>query len=102
MNDPTRPVKRFSHSGFSGLIGVAREDITPPAGIYARNWGASNHDRATGIHRPLTLTAVTFQAHDSESPLLLISADLGWWRAVEDEWVVRGHLIASLGLDPAN
>src|SRR5262245_54060804 len=38
----------FAHSSFAGCIGVAREDITPPAGIYARNWGASQYDLAEG------------------------------------------------------
>lgn len=38
--------------------GVARGDITPPVGIYHRMWGAALHDRATGVHRPLTATAL--------------------------------------------
>lgn len=36
--------------------GIARGDITPPVGIYHRMWGAARHDRATGVHRPLTAT----------------------------------------------
>ena len=35
-------------------FGLARVDITPPVGIYHRLWGAALHDRATGVHRPLT------------------------------------------------
>ena len=42
-------------------FGVARDDITPPVGIYHRMWGAAKHDRSTGIHRPLTATAMVFQ-----------------------------------------
>jgi hypothetical protein len=38
--------------------GLARCDITPPVGIYHRMWGAALHDRATGVHRPLTATAL--------------------------------------------
>lgn len=38
--------------------GVARGDITPPVGIYHRMWGAAAHDQATGVHRPLTATAL--------------------------------------------
>lgn len=34
-------------------FGIARADITPPVGIYQRMWGASRHERATGVHRPL-------------------------------------------------
>ncbi len=85
---------------FSGLIGVARADITPPPGIYARNWGAAAHDVATGIHRPLTATALALcPAHDRERGVMLIALDLGWWRTVEDEWAVRGAVIAALGCD---
>jgi hypothetical protein len=43
-------------------FGLARCDVTPPADIYHRMWGAATHDRATGVHRPLTATALVFQA----------------------------------------
>src|ERR1022692_2064773 len=41
--------------------GVARDDITPPIGIYHRMWGAAVHDRATGVHRPLLATLLWLQ-----------------------------------------
>ena len=34
-------------------FGVARRDVTPPVGIYARSWGAATHEVAEGVHRPL-------------------------------------------------
>src|SRR5688572_9803148 len=85
---------------FTGIIGAARDDVTPPSGIYARNWGAAEHDTAEGIHRPLTATAITFQT-ESGGKLILVSLDLGWWRTAEDEELVRGTLLRELGLDPA-
>jgi hypothetical protein len=90
----------YSSPAFAGIIGVAREDITPPVGIYARNWGAATHDVATGVHRPLTLTALTFQT-DDEKPLVLIAADLGWWRSRDVEWTVRGRVLEALDLHPS-
>ncbi len=39
-------------------VGVARGDVTPPAGIYHRMWGAAAHDRATGVHDSLTFTVL--------------------------------------------
>jgi hypothetical protein len=91
----------FFHPEFAGLLGAAREDITPPAGIYARNWGAAKHDVAEGIHRPLTATALTMKAADGGTPLVLVALDLGWWKSAEDEQRVRGALLETLGLDPA-
>src|SRR5262245_52350144 len=38
--------------------GIAWAGITPPVGIYHRMWGAATHDRAAGVHRPLTATAL--------------------------------------------
>lgn len=89
---------------FRGRIGVAREDITPPQGIYAKNWGAATHDVAEGVHRPLTATVLTLQTdgqaeENASFPLVLASLDLGWWRTREDEWFLRGHVIETLGLD---
>lgn len=90
----------FKHSSFTGLIGVAQEDITPPDGIYARNWGASNYNVAEGIHRPMMLTCLTFQSSKQEKPLVLISADLGWWKSSEDEWSLRHGILEALSLAP--
>lgn len=42
-------------------VGIARGDITPPVGTYHRMWGAAVHDRSTGIHRPLTATAMVLR-----------------------------------------
>lgn len=86
---------------FSGLIGVARADITPPAGIYARSWGAATHDLADGVHRPLTLTALAVRRGEAEQPLILIAADLGWWKSRDDERFVREGVLAALALDDA-
>jgi hypothetical protein len=60
-------------------FGVARCDITPPVGIYHRMWGAATHERATGVHRPLTATTVTFQNANSsagpDSEQVLVAVD---------------------------
>ena len=53
-------------------VGVARGDITPPVGIYHRLWGAALHERSTGVHRPLTATALWMEAGDAQ---LLFSLD---------------------------
>lgn len=93
---------KFRHSSFTGMIGVAQKDITPPAGIYSRNWGASEHDIAEGIHRPLLLTCLTFQSLNLEKPMVLISADLGWWKSAEDEEYFRNKILKILSLEPSN
>src|SRR5262245_10545212 len=58
--------------------GVARGDITPPVGIYHRMWGAATHDRSTGVHRPLTATAVCVapaDSHNGNLPVAFIGLD---------------------------
>jgi hypothetical protein len=91
----------FAHPEFAGILGVAREDITPPVGIYARNWGAAKHDVAEGIHRPLTATALTLKDAGGGAPLVLVALDLGWWKSGDDEHHVRKALVEALRLDPA-
>ena len=68
------------HSGFSGKIGIARAEMTPPVGIYARNWGAAEHDVADSIHLPLTVSILVLESAEGGEPLILIDGDLGWWR----------------------
>ncbi|WP_164101050.1 alkaline ceramidase [Candidatus Laterigemmans baculatus] len=70
----------FSHASFRGRVGIARVDITPPVGIYARNWGAAKHDVAESVHRPLTLTALSLTSPSHPQPLVFLDADLGWWK----------------------
>ena len=86
------------HPSFAGRIGVARADITPPVGIYCRNWGAAAHDTARGIHRPLSLTALALSAGDGAAPLVLVDADLGWWASAAHEREFRRGIIDALGL----
>lgn len=47
-------------------FGIARQDVTPPVGIYHRFWGAAAHDRASGVHRPLTATVLLLQPDSGE------------------------------------
>jgi hypothetical protein len=88
----------FTHDTFTGLVGIARTDITPPVGIYCRSWGAASHDTARGIHRPLSLTAVAFREAGGGPPLVLIDADLGWWISLKLEREFRAEVLAALGL----
>jgi hypothetical protein len=53
------------------------------------------------LRLPLTLTCITFQARSDEAPLVLISADLGWWKSRDDEAFVRGGVLEALSLDAA-
>ncbi len=69
-------------------LGLARCDVTPPVGIYHRMWGAATHERATGVHRPLTATALVFQAlhssgADSEQVVIAVDHCLLWAREME-------------------
>jgi hypothetical protein len=84
-------------SGFRGLAGVARRDITPPLGIRNRNWGPATSDVATGVHRPFTLTALALRAGDGP-PVVLMAADATWWRRVDDHAMVRDGVLEALGL----
>ncbi len=91
---------QFKHSGFSGLAGVARADITPPSGIYARNWGAAKHDSAKGKHRDLTVNALVISESNKEgAPLVIVDADLGWWRSLELERKFRDSILKEFDLD---
>src|SRR5437588_11834789 len=58
-------------------FGIARCAITPPVGIYHRMWGAATHERATGVHRPLTATAMVLLPDDGPNapPQVIIALD---------------------------
>ncbi|MEX2118841.1 MAG: hypothetical protein WD847_04455 [Pirellulales bacterium] len=93
------------------LCGVARCDITPPVGIYHRMWGAATHDRSTGVHRPLTATALVLRnpapapvsdsssSTDPTDELALIAVDhcLLWSREMA---ALRSAVAEGAGLTP--
>jgi hypothetical protein len=83
--------------GFGGRIGVARRDVTPPVGIAQNCWGPAVRRDSTGVHRPLTLTALAL----GDPALVLIALDGSWWRAPEDEWLVRSAAVEAAGGDEA-
>ena len=83
-------------------FGVARRDVTPPVGIYARSWGAATHDTAEGVHRPFTATAAVFAPLETEAPTLaLVALDLGWFQNIADAQALRAALLERTGLDEA-
>ena len=89
-------------SAYSGLIGCGRRDTTPPDGIYARMWGAATNDVATGVHRPLTTTAVALQSVGGR-PRLLVALDialLGDLGGDSDAERVLAPVRAALSLEP--
>ena len=59
------------------LAAIARADITPPVGIYHRMWGAANHDRATGVHKPLLATLLWLEPVEGDEgrSLCIVSLD---------------------------
>lgn len=92
------------HTRFPGLrarFGVSRWDITPGLEVGVKNWGATDRWFASGVHRPLTGTALAI-AENSDPPLVLISLDLGWWRARADADHLRLALCDALGLPEEN
>ncbi|MEX2381790.1 MAG: neutral/alkaline non-lysosomal ceramidase N-terminal domain-containing protein [Opitutales bacterium] len=95
----TSPLRDRSQ-GFSGLIGVARRDITPPVGIYARQWGAAAVDVAEGVHRPLVLTAFYFRERAGGDPLILVAMDGFMFRDPKDEYAIRQPLLELFGIGP--
>lgn len=85
-------------SEFAGTFGVARADITPPPGIYARCWGSSTHDIASGVHKPLLASCVMFADAEGRNSLALLALDLSWWSSKQDELELRSAILEGSGL----
>ena len=85
-------------SEFAGAVGVARASINPPPGIFARTWGSSKHDIATGIHKPLLASCVVFSDVAGAKQLALLALDLSWWNSKPDELDLRTAILRGTGL----
>lgn len=81
-------------------MGIGRADITPPVGIYHRCWGAASHDAATGLHAPLTATALVTSDSPQGVPHLLVALDLGWLREKELNALTR-RIAAATDMEPS-
>ncbi len=99
---PSTNPPEFHHASFHGRIGIARTDITPPIGIYSRNWGAAKHDIADSIHRLLTLTALTITPLAGGSMLVFVDSDLGWWKTPQTFHHFQRRLLETLSIESAN
>jgi Neutral/alkaline non-lysosomal ceramidase. len=91
---------KYRQDGFTGRFALGEADITPPVDIYARNWGAAAHDRAEGVHRPLMMQALVIGGQQADDLLVLLTADLGWWKNQSDERYIRHALLKDTGLQP--
>lgn len=77
----------------------AQADITPPPGIYHRMWGAALHEQATGIHRPLTATAMLLESLDGSGRLLVLGIDHCILEKVEAD-AIRARVHSEAGIPP--
>ena len=85
---------------FQGLFGVAVAEINPPAGMYSRTWGYSEHDIAVGIHRPLRASCLAISDLSEKVNLTLLAFDLMVWLSREDEEGIRLPLEEEFNLAP--
>ena len=85
---------------FQGLFGVAVAEINPPAGMYSRTWGYSEHDIADGIHRPLRASCLAISDLSENVNLTLLALDLMVWLSREDEEGIRLPLEEEFNLAP--
>lgn len=84
----------LTQNEFRGRIGIARTEISPPAGMFSRTWGSATHDIADGLHRPLYATCLSIGPACGGAPALLLSLDLMVWLSKADEDGIRGPLEA--------
>ena len=92
------PANALKHPEFSGRIGIARRDITPPVGIYSRTWGSAKHDVAEGVHRPLFASCISLK-DEAGTELVFVALDTIVLDS-EEFARIRGTLCEKLGIAP--
>ena len=91
--------RSFSHPEFRGRIGLARADITPPEGIYARLWGSATHDVAEGVHLPMQASCMVLRSASTPEELILITVDaIAVWQ--EDADRIRDAIVQRFSVQP--
>ncbi|UFS58555.1 neutral/alkaline non-lysosomal ceramidase N-terminal domain-containing protein [Subtercola endophyticus] len=82
LQDARPSVSSFTPRESAIVVGTAVVDITPPVGIRAHNWGAARIGHATGVHRPLTASALALHDTAAGAWRYIVTADLGWWHSI--------------------
>lgn len=95
-------ISPLTQNEFRGRIGVARAEISPPAGMFARTWGSATHDIADGMHRPLYATCLSIAPARGGAPVLMLSLDLMVWLSKADEEGIRAPLEAEFAEVPGS
>lgn len=93
-----KDVRKETKGSLRAKFGLSQCDITPPLGIYSRNWGAATFDQAVGIHQSLLMHCLYMVPIDGREAVIL-TADLGWWKKAEDERTLRFALLDHFNLD---
>ena len=78
-------------------LGIATEDITPPVGIKAHNWGAASRTDSTGVHSPLRASVIAIESSPGDWKYIF-TVDLGWWRSMTTFSKVFDPLVESLAV----
>lgn len=90
----------LAHNEFSGLVGVARTEISPPEGMFVRTWGCATHDIADGLHAPLLATCMAVAPANGGPTVYLLNIDLMVWLSKSDEEGIRLPLESEFGTAP--
>lgn len=82
-------------------FGISHRDATPPAGIFHRFWGAANHDVASGVHRPIRVTASALGPSQADDPSwILVTSDHCLLRP-DDMATMRQAVVTAAQLPPS-
>lgn len=92
---------RYKTPAADTMVGISRQDITPPEGIRAKNWGPAEWEESVGQHHSMTLTALAIGG-ELQDTMLVIGLDATWWRREEDERNLREMVLAATGVPPSN
>jgi len=114
----SHPITATAPAGFSAEMATGVIELPPPAGINARNWGAAQHDLATGQHHRLEANLLLFRPLGGGPWHALVCLDYclarepdnleafreAWARELdtprENVWIALSHTHASVSIAP--
>jgi len=88
--------------GFEGYIGLDSVDITPVDLLPVTYWGSLDDCHTEGFHGRLFAYCLTLRKTKTESPLILLSLDLGQWPSPAMSQRITDRIRHAFGLPLAN